>query len=333
MKKTLLLLFLAFVLVLAGCGTSKQTASQNEETPEKNDSLDDYPKKPINVIIPYEPGGSTDTTARILASAVTKYLPNDAQVVMVNKPGGASTVGLTEVANSEPDGYTIGVMTNTPLTIKPHTDDLAYDYDDFEPLIKLVSIPQMLYVKKDAPWNTFEELADWIKENPGKFKYGITGVGTTAHLIMENFLSENNLKAEAIPYQGGGPVAQAVLGDNVHGGITFAGVPDEDQVKFLVDFSDKRSEGWSDVPTINELFDTFSVSTYIGLVAPKATPKEIVQLLHDAFKQALEDPEVVEKLNNQGLTNAYENSEDFSKSIEEEYNRNEKILGDLGLLK
>lgn len=292
----------------------------------------DYPARTIEIIVPFAPGGSTDTSARLFASVLPKYLPNPTDVVVVNKPGGASTIGMTAVMNAEPDGYTIGLTSNSPVTIQPYFGTAEYSWDSFQPVIRLADVPQVLLVKADAEWNTFEEWLDYVKANPGTFTYATPGNGSISDLAMAMLNETAGVETRAIPYDSGGKAMAAMLGSNVNGVATFQGNADTSQTKMLVNFSRERSKAHPDVPTLRDVGIDGYKDAYIGIVAPKGVDAEIVQVLHDAFKQALEDPEILEALDRQAFDITYENTEDFATTLQTDYEQNGRLLKRAGLI-
>lgn len=292
----------------------------------------DYPSRTVEIIVPFGPGGSTDTSARLFASVLGKYLPNHADVVVVNKPGGATTIGMSAVKNADPDGYTIGLTSNSPITIQPHFEAADYSYDSFEPVIKLVNIPQVLLVRNDAQWQDFDQWLSWVREHPGEFIYATPGNGSISDLAMAVLNESGNIETRAIPYDSGGKAMAAMLGGNVNGVATFQGNADESQTRVLVNFSDERSQKHPDVPTLKDAGIDAYKNAYIGIVTPKGTDPEIMQALHDAFKKALDDPKVVDALQKQGFDISYQNSEDFAETIKTDFEQNGELLQRAGLI-
>jgi len=293
---------------------------------------DDYPSRSIEMIVPFAPGGSTDTSARLFASVLGKYLPNNPDVVVVNKPGGATTIGMTAVMNSDPDGYTIGLTSNSPIALQPHFGTATYSWDSFDPVIKLVDIPQVLLVRADAEWETFEEWLDYVKANPGTFTYSTPGNGSTSDLCMSLLAETADIDIRGIPYDSGGKAMAAMLGGNVQGVATFQGNADDAQTRVLVNFASKRSKKHPDVPTLKDVgVDAFK-NAFIGIIAPKGTDPEKITILHDAFKQALEDPEIVEALDRQAFDISYEDGPTFGETIKAAYDQNGVLLKRAGLI-
>ncbi|WP_099865907.1 Bug family tripartite tricarboxylate transporter substrate binding protein [Pararhizobium haloflavum] len=313
------ILFSLIVPLVLGMGVSTTVAQ-------------DYPSGTIEMITPFAPGGSTDTSARLFASALGKYLPNQVDVVVVNRPGGSTTVGMSAIQNAPADGYTIGLTSNSPVTIQPHFQGASYSYDSFEPIVRLVDIPQVLLVQADAPWADFDEWLTHVKENPGAFTYATPGNGSISDLAMAVLNEAAEIETRAIPYDSGGRAMAAVLGGNVGGVATFQGNADPSLVRPLINFSSTRSSMHPDIPTLRDAGYEAHKDAFIGIVAPKGVDAEIVEVLHDAFTQALEDPEVVEALANQSFEIAYEGPEEFAETLKEDFEHNGQLLRRAGLI-
>lgn len=324
----LLATFLTVVLVACSGGNSSSDSSSNES--ETNSGDKNFPEKNITLIAPYEPGGGTDRNARILAEHLSEYLPNNVNVVVENRPGGSSTVGLTYLHNSKPDGYTLSVAMETGLAIKPHTDDLEYEWDSFTEIATLVKGAQVFVVEKDAPWDTAEEWLEYVENNPGKFRTGIAGLGSIGHIAIEELMYKAELEMTTVPYDGTGPTVQALLSGDIDGTIVSAGQVDPEVMKVLYDIGQTKSEG-VDAPLLKDLGIDVGTDSWIGLIGPPDLPEYEFQVIHDAFKQALEDPEVIDKIVKGGSEPFYNGPEEFQNIIEERYKTNEIILQNIGL--
>lgn len=321
MKERVILLLAALMVTIAGGSSFAQPVNLDSN----------YPSKPIRLIVPFAAGGSTDFIHRTVSNAASKYL-NNQQVVVENMPGGATTIGLSTVYTSDPDGYTIGAATMTGLNIVVHTqENLVYDYNGFKEIIKYAYSPHVLLVRKDAPWDTFEQWVDYVKENPGEFKYSTTGSGTIPHLAMVKLAQELNVDIRAVPYEGGGPAMLALLGGNVQGTAAVAGNADLDQTKILVSFSKKREK--FDAPTLIEKGINIGVEPFNGVVAPPGVPDQYINILYEAFKKAIEEPEVAKKITDYKVVINVEDPAGFAEDIEEGYQYCKQVLESMGLTK
>src|SRR5699024_1388354 len=194
------------IIILSACN------SEEVNTEANNEENKDYPEKSIEMIVPFEAGGSTDTTARVLAEVASDYLPNNQDIAVVNKPGGSGAVGFNELYKADSDGYTIGFAPSGPLVSAPLISDTDYTHDSFQPVIQVSSQPQILVVGADAPWDNFDEWLSYVEENPGDFTYSHPGIGLNAHLAMEAVNDEIGIETEDIPYDGAAPARTALLG-------------------------------------------------------------------------------------------------------------------------
>ncbi|WP_164553250.1 Bug family tripartite tricarboxylate transporter substrate binding protein [Brevibacillus marinus] len=338
MKKLVSLVTAIFMLAAVGCSqnAAPAPAGQTAAGDQGSQTKIDYPTKPIEIIVPYAPGGGTDAAARILANAVSKHLPNGQSMVVSNKPGGAATIGMTEVFKAKPDGYTIGMTTTGATSIQPHYGKSPYTHDSFQAVIRVLSVPQVLVVRTDAPWKTFEEWLEYVKANPDKFTYGTAGAGHTAHIAMEALNMAAGIKTKHVPFDGAGPAVTALVGGHVEGAVVQVQEAkaqiDAGKIRALVNVGSNKIESYKDVPLATEKGYDVQVDVYTGVLAPKDTPPEIVSILHDAFKKALEEPEVIEQFKKIGVEPAYAGPEEFQKDITDSFNRNGEIMKKVGLL-
>jgi tripartite-type tricarboxylate transporter receptor subunit TctC len=334
--KTLSILAVVASLALTGCAQkpdTKQTANANTAQEKKVD----YPTKPIQMIVPFAPGGTTDIAARTLAAVMNKYLPNGTTVSVVNKDGGGGTIGMSEVFQAKGDGYTIGMATSGPLTIKPHSGGVAYKPENFKPVMQVVSVPNVLVVKSNSPWKTFEEWLEYVKANPDKFTYGTSGAGLTQHITMEAFGVKTGAKVKHVPFSGGAPALTALLGGNIAGAV----VQTTEALPYIQDGSLKpifvagsfKPQELKDVPMLSEKKIDVQGDVWTGIVVPQDVPDQIIQTLHDSYKKALDDPTVIEQLKKIGASPVYKSSADFKKIIDQDYKTNGEVLKAVGIIK
>lgn len=322
---------LAFVLLfVVGCAAESGGSANGEED-------NNFPEKEIDIIVPYAPGGTTDTSARALSSVISEYIPNGVNVNVVNKEGGGGTIGTTEVFNAKPNGYTIGMTTSGPMTIKPHTDNTAYSPETLKPIMQVVATPNVLVVQDDAPWKDYEEWLEYVESNPGEFSYSTTGAGLTQHISMEGFSKEAGVELKHVPYDGGAPALSALLGGHVQGAVvqTTEALPhiESGKLRALVNTGSFKPEGLEDVPLLTDKGVDVASDVWTGLVAPQDTPDEVVNILHDSFKQALKDEEVVKTFENLGVSTSYKGPEEFAEKMQKDYQTNKEVLKAAGMIK
>jgi tripartite-type tricarboxylate transporter receptor subunit TctC len=266
----------------------------------------DWPQKPIRMIVPFPAGGGTDVVARIAADHLSKKLN---QPIFVENRGGANGgVGLQALKQSDPDGYTIAASSDTPLTVNPWLyKDLPYDpLKDFVPVATLVRLPGMLAANPSFPANSIADLIKLAKEKPGGIAYGSAGVGNFSHLAMELFELATGTKLLHVPYKGTGPMALGIIGGDVQ--VEFNNVSTllpyvkDGKLKALAVAEPKRIPEFPDWPAVAETVPGFEMAPWVGIIAPAGTPKAIVDKLAEATLAVMRDPAVVKQFADQQLT-------------------------------
>jgi len=257
----------------------------------------DYPSKPITMIVPFPPGGVADLTARPLAPAMEKVLGHP--VLIVNRSGAGGQVGMTAVAKSEPDGYTI-LLGLSSISIFPVSDRIngktpAYEMDDFAPIALISADPTVLVVHADSPYKTIKDFLQAAKANPGKINYSSSGVYGTLHVAMEILSNAAGIQLFHVPYQGAGPAVQALLGGQVEalasGPAAAARQMQAGKMRALASWGRSRHPALPDVPTFKELGYDAEFYIWAGVFAPAATPGPVQQKLRDAARQAVASAE------------------------------------------
>ncbi|MCM3569405.1 tripartite tricarboxylate transporter substrate binding protein [Neobacillus mesonae] len=288
-------------IILAGCN-SNQT-SESTQANSKSASTEtklDFPKKSINLIVPFAAGGSTDTVGRAIAESAQKYIGKS--MVVVNRAGASGTIGASETANAAGDGYTVGLVTGTTLTMQPLVKQLNYNMDDFKFISSVVYNPLLLVVDGKSKINSVQDL---INESKGKtLKVGHPGVGTVNDLAHTAFFNAAGIKTSNVPFKANNESIAAIIG----GHIDIAAVhPMESaeyikngQLKVLGIFTPERLDLFPDVPTIAEELEKAGIdfefkdhdfSAWYYLAVPKDTPDEIVTYLQENMKKVLADPD------------------------------------------
>ena len=283
-----------------------------------------YPQKPIRLLVPFAPGGSTDLVARIVADPLGKLLGQT--VVVENKPGGGGVVGALEVAKAAPDGYTLGLTTASSAATNPAINpNVGYKpLTDFTPIINMVATPNVLAVHPSFPAKDMAGFLKVVRANPGKFDYASSGTGGIGHLQMELFKTLSKTFVVHIPYAGAGPALRDVVGGQVP--IVFDNLPSamsHIQGKRLVALavaSSSRVPELPDVPTFKELgLEGVNRPALYGIWGPKQLPAPLVAQLNAAVKKVLQDPAVIKRLEATGSRVVANNPSEFAAQLKAEY--------------
>jgi tripartite-type tricarboxylate transporter receptor subunit TctC len=292
-----------------------------------------YPTKPVTFIVPWPAGGSSDLVMRALAEATQKHLGQP--IVVENRPGASGTLGPAQMAaTAKPDGYTIAQM---PITVfrLPFMAKTTYDpTKDFTYVIGLTGYTFGVCVRKDAPWNTFQELLAYAKANPGKIKYSTPGTGTSLHITMEQIAKQQGIKWTQVPFKGSAEDNAALLGGHVDvlsNSTGWAPLVNSGDFKLLVTWGAERTKNWPNVPTLKEVGINMVANSPYGLAGPKGLDPKIVKVLHDAFKKGLEEPSYKEALVKFDQELAYLNTDDYQKHATQQIEEAKQLVNDLGL--
>ena len=292
-----------------------------------------YPTdKDITVIIPKNPGGGTDTTARGVIAMMQKDLGN-AKFVPVNKPDGNGIVGMVDIANAKPDGYTIGMVT-VELDIFPHQGKTKLSYSDFDSVIAPIAAPAALIAPADAPFNSLDEFAKYLKDHPGEVMMGNSGVGAIWHIATLAFEKEFGVKVKHIPYpKGTADIAAAMAGGHINGTLadpsSFKTQIEAGNLKILAVMSEERTKMFPDVPTFKELGHDMTIRAWATLVAPKGTPAEVMQVLRDSAKRVASSQEFVDYFLKLGIDPTNIVGEDANKMMAEDNEMYKEFLSQI----
>jgi tripartite-type tricarboxylate transporter receptor subunit TctC len=291
----------------------------------------DYPSRPITLVVPFPPGGSTTIVARIVADKMSEALGQS--IVIDNRGGAGGTIGSRAVSKSEPDGYTILLGYSGTLAIGPSLyGNVGYDpRKDFEPIGRIGTAPNTLVVHPSFPVHSVAELIAYAKANPGKVNYGSAGIGTVSHVCGEYFANVAGIKLTHIPYKGTGPAIIDLLGGHIP--MAFAPVPathentQSGKLRMLAVTSAVRSSLLPDVPTIAEAaLPGFEAVLRYGLVAPPGTPRAIIERLNAALNAALASEDVRARLAIDGAEPLPGTPADYGADIDREETQWSKVV-------
>ena len=280
----------------------------------------DYPSKPVTMIVPFPPGGVADIVGRPLAAVMEKSLKQP--VVVENRTGAGGAIGMAAAAKADPDGYTI-LMALSSISIFPVSDPLngkapPYELKDLAPIALVTADPTVLVVSADSPYKTIKDFVAAAKANPGKINYSSSGVYGTLHVAMEMFANAAGIELFHVPYQGGGPAVTALLGGQVQalasGPAAAIGQIKAGKMRALAGWGDKRLALMPDLPTFKELgYKDVEFYIWSAVVAPAATPAPVQQKLREAVRQAVADPAFKGAMDKVGTPISYLDAPEFRK--------------------
>ena len=280
-----------------------------------------FPSRSITMIVPYPAGGATDLVARSLADAAKK--PLGQTVIIENRAGGGGAVGVGAIVGKKPDGYLLAVAVES-LHRNSFINKLPFDtVKDLTPIMVFSGNLYGICVRADSPYKTLKDLLAYIKANPGKVSYMASGVGTSGHIAMEELaVKAGNLKLSHVPSKGDQESSAALLGGHVDFISTSAGfIPlvEAGQLRFLATYSSKRTKKFPNVPTVAELGYGVVQEAPIGVFGPKGMPADIIKILHDAFKKAMDNPAFVATMDKLQMPILYMSSAELAKYWAEAY--------------
>ena len=267
-------------------------------------SAESYPTRPVEIVVPYGPGGTGDVIARQLAKKLGEHFGET--FLVLNKPGAAGTLGAAIVARAPADGYMLLLGYTSEIAIEPFLRPTTYDLKSFEPIAVAGVTPLLLIGQKNLGAGSMRDLVDIIRSKPENFTYASAGFGSPAHIAGELLKRDGKLAIRHIPYKGGADAVAAVLGGQVD--IYFTGLPPamslvrNGNIKAFAITGEQRSRALPDVPTMHESgFANFNLSGWFALFAPKGTPQGVLDPLRAAVSSALADPTVQAVLNKNGV--------------------------------
>ena len=293
----------------------------------------DFPARPVTLIVPWPAGGTTDVGMRALASATEKHLGQP--IVIENRPGGSGTLGPGQMAaTAKPDGY---IIAQIPITIFrfPFMTKTTFDPStDFTYIIAVSGYTFGVVVRDDAPWKTFQELVADAKANPGKINYGTPGAGTSLHVTMEQIAKQQDLKWTHVPFKGNSEAMNALLGGHIHAVADSSGwaqLVNTGRFRLLVTWGAARTKNWPNVPTLRDIgIDVVSNSPF-GIAGPKGMDEKVIKVLHDAFKKGLEEPSYAAAMAQLDQELFYLDSENYRKFALQQIDEARRYIAELGL--
>jgi tripartite-type tricarboxylate transporter receptor subunit TctC len=298
-------------------------------------SAQDFPNKPIKLIVPFPPGGPNDIIARVVGQRMSELIKQP--IVIENRGGQGGVLGTDAIAKAAPDGYTIGIVSASSLVMNPTMENVPYDVArDFAPVTLVTTVPEMLVVASNVAARDMGELVALARSQPGKLNFASAGVGGLPHLAGELFKLTAKIDIVHVPYRGAAPAINDLLGQQVQ--MAFLDLPvilphiKSGMLRPIALGAPKRAPTSPEVPTTAEVgMPDLLIENWYGMIAPAGTPANIVNLLNRVTNEAMSDPQVVQKLADQGLTVAGDTPEHFRDYIGAESRKWAKVIKDAGV--
>ena len=294
----------------------------------------EFPARPLNLVVPFGPGGTTDVLARGLGAEMAKALGQS--VVIVNKVGASGSIGATEVANAAKDGHTLGMLPVGPLTTQPNLRRLTYGPESFDYVCLVYSNPQLLLVRTDSPYKTFGDLVAHAKQNPGKLNYGSSGIGSVPHLAVVALANAAQINVFHVPHKGEADALVSILGGHI---TMFVSHPTfltshPDKLRALFVMAPNRLADHPNLPTLAEQGGpALSFEVWGGLVVPKGTPAPALAALESACKAGTSSENFRRQMETLQTPVRYLDGKSFASFVAAEFERNGRLLRDSGIPK
>ena len=294
-----------------------------------------YPERPLKLVVPFTAGAIVDALARLVAEGLAQRLK--VPVIVENRPGAGSQIGIDAVAKAPSDGYTLLFATSDGLTVLPAVRRVPYDTQrDFVPVARVANLPNALAVSSKLPVRTLEELIAYAKSNPGKLRYGTVGDGSFGHITTLLLESLVGIEMLHVPYKGMAPILNDLLAGHIDMAFatpsTLAAQLGSDRIRILVVTSQSRNAAIPDVPSVVEVgLPALEAEAFFGIFAPSGTPKPIVERLAIEVNALMQDPKVATQMRQKGIAPAPSSGAVFAESVGREVQHWKSLVNKLGL--
>jgi len=279
-----------------------------------------WPTRPVTVVVPYAAGGMADVMARLAALHLTQRLGQP--FIIYNRGGDAGALGAAQVARAQADGSVLMFTSPSAILTVPMLQKVSFDPDSFAPIGIFASLPFVLGINTSLPPRTLNDFIAYARARPGKLNYASAGVGGISHLVSTLFVKRAGIDALHVPYKSAAPATTALLAGEVD--MYFGGAPemlqhrDNDRIAILATSSAQRLPNLPDKPTIAELYPGFEVTTWLGFVAPRGTPREVIATMTQATRETLAIPEVAARMQNLGVVPVGSTAEEFAEVLKKD---------------
>ena len=292
-----------------------------------------FPTKPITLLIPFAAGGSTDVTARTLATLAEKTLGKP--IVVVNRPGATGATALTELSRAAPDGHTIAAINEIAVAIAPHMQKVAFDpMKDFTPILNYGVYTTFIAVPADSPFKSLKELVDYAKANPKIVTVGVPGIGSSAHLGMSRIMADNKTEVTFVPFPGGAPTTAAVMGRHVSVASASGEVlphVKSGKLRVLAMFEDSKLKAFPDMQTVRELGYRWNLNSWVGIGGPAGMDPAVTNTLYEAFRKAMEAPEFKATMDGFQMLTITDDPKKAAQAYRDSYDDMGRIIKELGI--
>ena len=322
-KRSLFAIILSASLLLGGCAnTPKSNDSENQD----GSAATSYPEKSVQFIIPYAAGGGTDTLCRLLASSMEKSWGES--FLIANKPGGLSQVGLTELSGADPDGYTIGALSNLDHILVLFTgENVSYDYESFDYLGAINTTANVLMASKDSGFTDLQQMIDYAKEHPGELTVAVSGKTHVAEVSL--FEQAAGIQLTTLMQDGGGDSLNAIMGGHVDCAVldkNYVAQVEGQGINTLATFAGEAIPTIPDIPTMKSLGYDVSTETYRVIVAPAGTPKEIEDAITQKIQEVSSAEEFQESMANMGEIYRFLDQDQVKQRLDQDYEMIQQLL-------
>ena len=280
-----------------------------------------YPSKPVTILVPFAAGGATDITARLIAEVASETLGQ--RVIVENKPGAGGGLMVAQLAKAPPDGYTLGALTASPVLVRPHVvADAGYDpRKDITFIARYLLAPQPIAVPADSPWNSYQDLIAYARQNPGRLRYTAVAARGGAHVVIETAFRKEGVQAVHIPFNSGPEAIAAFRGKHIDmlAASDYATLLDEGVIKILAETGPARLPSAPNAPSFRELGYSVSPAIFYGIGGPAGLPPETVRLWQDIVRKATESPRLAELIARFKMIPSYATGDQFRQEALSDY--------------